>query len=178
MIETRTTGNLFDCGAQAIVNTVNCVGVMGKGIALQFKQRYPDMYVEYRKLCARKYIQTGKVWVWHEIPDCLCECDFDAHDQGLWCACGCEHYQTSQINEFIINFPTKDDWRNGSKLEWIAAGLDDLKDRLKSGLLIKSLAMPALGCANGGLNFVDVKALVYDRLQELDNIHVILFEPQ
>jgi O-acetyl-ADP-ribose deacetylase (regulator of RNase III) len=196
MVEVRKSGDLFDCGAHAIVNTVNCVGVMGKGIALEFKKRYPAMFTEYAKLCRRKYIHTGTMWVWHEIPLCACGHAQEAHsghtvqiepgdkylifpkpvpDFCSQCIGGCQHW--TPVNEYIINFPTKEDWRNPSKLEWIAAGLDDLREHAKMDYNIRSLAMPALGCSNGGLNFVDVEALVRDKLQELD-INVILFEPQ
>ena len=195
MIETRQTGNIFDCGAHAIVNTVNCVGVMGKGIALEYKNRYPAMFTEYAKLCKRSYIKPGKMWVWHEVPLCKCGHEEIAHRGHTYqidehrlpmhppipdfCAVclgiTCPHW--SPVNEYIVNFPTKQDWRNPSQLEWIAAGLDDLKTYVTMDLPIRSLAMPALGCANGGLKFVDVQALIYDKLQGID-VSITLFEPQ
>lgn len=148
MVELRR-GDLFESGAEAIVNTINCVGVMGKGIALLFKQRYPDMFRTYVKYCNKKLIRVGKMWVWHTgEPD----------------------------YRYIFNFPTKDDWRNPSKLEWISSGLDDLKNCVIM-MGVESIAMPALGCTNGGLNFGDVRALVEEKLNDLE-IPVILFEPQ
>ena len=194
MIETRKSGDIFTCGAHAIVNTVNCVGVMGKGIALEYKTRYPAMFMEYAKLCHRDRIQTGKMWLWHEVPVCRCGHVYESHSGHTFmcdefkrplgpipdfCACctgdrACAHW--SPVNEYIVNFPTKQHWRNPSQMEWIASGLDDLRSYVTMGMF-KSLAMPALGCSNGGLKFVDVQALIYDKLQELD-IPIILFEPQ
>lgn len=182
MIETRQTGNIFDCGAHAIVNTVNCVGVMGKGIALEYKNRYPAMFTEYAKLCKRSYIKPGKMWVWHEVPFCKCGHELEIHDDRVYddpeeygCVCGCMKF--TPVNEYIINFPTKQDWRNPSQLEWIAAGLDDLKTYVTMDLPIRSLAMPALGCANGKLSFKDVLSLIQTKLGDL-TIPVIVFEPQ
>ena len=168
MIEHRTSGDIFDAGTQAITNTINCVGVMGKGLALQFKQRYPEMFREYAKLCRRKYIQVGKVWIWHEIPVCICG-SYATHPTDT-----CE--QWTPINEYIVNFPTKDDWRNASKLEWIAAGLDDLRTCVTLGSIV-SLALPALGCQNGGLRFDDVQKLIHEKLDDL-SIPIVLYEPQ
>lgn len=154
MIELRSEGSLFEAGAQAIVNPVNCVGTMGAGLAAEFKRRYPAMYKEYAKLCKKSYIKIGKVWVWHEHEK---PCNEEP--------CG-----------YVINFPTKDDWRRPSKLEWIASGLDDLAEcATMNG--IKSIAVPALGCGYGGLDFELVKKLVYEKLDGLPT-HIILFEPQ
>lgn len=86
--------SLLESNAQTVVNTVNCVGVMGKGIAAAFKQRYPDMFRSYRKLCNEKKLAPGKLWLWQ--------------NEAQW----------------VLNFPTKNHWRNGSRLEWIEAGLE------------------------------------------------------
>ena len=153
MIELRK-GDLFDSGAQVLVNTVNCVGVMGKGIALEFKERYPDMFKEYAKLCRRNYIKVGKVWIWHEH-------DLPCHDERC---------------RYVFNFPTKEHWRNPSKLEWISSGLDDLKYRVIM-LEVESIAIPALGCANGGLDWNDVRPVIESKLNDLE-IPVYLYEPQ
>lgn len=141
-----TKGDLFESGADALVNTVNCVGVMGKGIAKEFKRRYPEMFTEYAKLCKQDRIHIGEVWVWRED------------------------------SVYIVNFPTKNDWRNPSQLSWIVAGLDNLKKHVIMGE-ITSLAMPALGCQNGGLNFIDVRKIVEDALGDVP-VAVTLFEPQ
>ena len=147
MVEVRK-GDLFESGAYAIVNTVNCVGVMGKGIALEFKQRYPAMFLPYVGAC-RQGLKPGQIFAW---------------DTG-----------STAFPRVIFNFATKDHWRNPSKLEWIAKGLDDLKDRVIMG--VESLALPALGCTNGGLRFEDVRALIQEKLNDLE-IPVILYEPQ
>ena len=93
-------GDLFEDGSEAIVNTVNCVGVMGKGVALQFKRRFPGNYKAYRAACARGEVRTGRMFVF---------------DNG-WLSCP----------KWIINFPTKRDWRENSDIDYIASGLDDL----------------------------------------------------
>lgn len=149
MIELRT-GNLFDADTEVLTNTVNCVGVMGKGIALEFKNRYPAMFELYRSACRKGGVQTGAMWIWN----------------------------TSTVTNprYIFNFPTKEHWRNPSKLEWISAGLDDLKIRVIM-LGVKSIALPALGCANGGLRFEDVRELIFEKLNDLD-ASVVLYEPQ
>jgi O-acetyl-ADP-ribose deacetylase (regulator of RNase III) len=150
MIEIRSTGSLFDAETHAIVNTVNCVGKMGRGIALEFKRRYPEMFKEYTRLCKKGFIQVGFMWFWRN-PE-------------------------PGNPRYVINFPTKEHWRNPSKLEWISAGLADLKNRVMM-MGIESLALPALGCANGGLNFEDVRPLIEEKLNDLE-IPVILYEPQ
>ena len=146
MIE-LTTGNLLDADAEALVNTVNCVGVMGKGIALEFKRRYPKMFSAYALACKRSEVQVGRMWVY-----------------------------TSTNAPTVICFPTKQHWRNPSQLEWITTGLDDLRSRVTMNG-IRSIALPALGCANGGLNFAEVKPLIYEKLNDLD-ARIILYEPQ
>lgn len=115
------TGNLFDSKAQTLVNTVNCVGVMGKGIALKYKTLYPDMFSEYVKLCDKKLIQVGKLWL-YKSPD-----------------------------KWVLNFPTKDDWRKDSKVEYLIMGLEKfVATHQQKG--IKSIAFPLLGASNGGLD--------------------------
>lgn len=130
MVEYRR-GDLFTSGAVALVNTVNCVGVMGKGIAEQFKMRYPRMFVDYKYRCNRGLVTPGFM---------------DIHKDGdIW----------------IINFPTKNDWRNPSQLIWIQNGLVELK-RAVNSIGLPSIAIPALGCSNGGLNWADVKPLIHN----------------
>jgi len=122
---TYIEGDLFNSKCEYVICTVNCIGVMGKGIALEFKKRYPEMYLAYREACDKGEVKIGKMWVWNNI----------------------------------INFPTKDDWRNPSKLEYIKAGLLDLKVVVRERG-IKSLGMPKLGCSNGKLTWEDVKKLI------------------
>lgn len=120
-------GNLLEDEAEALVNTVNCVGVMGKGIALQFKLAFPEVFSEYEKACRREEVQPGKM---HVVSTKLL---FNP--------------------KYVINFPTKRHWKNKSRMEDIEAGLVDLIKVVKE-LEIKSIAIPPLGCGNGGLNWV------------------------
>jgi O-acetyl-ADP-ribose deacetylase (regulator of RNase III) len=117
----------------AIVNTVNCVGVMGKGIALQFKNKWPANFTAYAAACKAGQVRPGRMLV------------FDSG--GL------------VKPNFIINFPTKDHWRGSSKIDFIRDGLVDLVAQVKR-LRIRSIAVPPLGCGNGGLNWADVRPLI------------------
>ncbi|MBX9772071.1 MAG: macro domain-containing protein [Candidatus Obscuribacterales bacterium] len=149
MIEV-TFGNLLERDAEALINTVNCVGVMGKGIALQFKRAYPENFKAYELACKHKEVQIGKMFV----------------------------YSTgSFVNpRFIINFPTKDHWRSPSKIEYIEKGLDDLVQWLEEHK-IHSVAMPPLGCGNGGLEWMEVYQLVVKAFEKNPEIKVYLFSP-
>jgi O-acetyl-ADP-ribose deacetylase (regulator of RNase III) len=148
------SGDLFTAGTEALICTVNCVGVMGRGIALEFKERYPDMFAEYVKLCKRGHIQVGFMWFWLNPH-------FHSYLDGP---------------RYVINFPTKENWRNPSKIEWISAGLADLRNRVTM-LGIESIAIPALGCSNGKLSWTDVRPLIMEKLNDLE-ISIILYEPQ
>jgi O-acetyl-ADP-ribose deacetylase (regulator of RNase III) len=145
------SGDLLKEDTEAIVNTVNCVGVMGKGIALQFKQRWPQNYKAYAAACRRHEIKLGKMFI---------------YDLGEW-ACP----------RFLINFPTKKHWRGDSKLEYINSGLHDLVAQVER-LGIKSLALPPLGCGNGGLDWSIVKRSVFEAFRNNPDIQVDLFEPK
>ena len=138
-------GNLFESDCQTLVNTVNRNGVMGKGIALQFKQKYPELFNEYKLACKRKQIYIGgDLWVYDFI----------------------DMYKARKI----LCFATKEDWWNSSKLVWIERGLNIFSQCYK-GLGITSIAWPKLGCNNGGLNWeTDVKPLM---IKYLDNIDII-----
>ena len=116
MIEVRK-GDLFASEAQAIVNTVNCVGVMGKGIALEFKKRYPEMYSEYALLCRREYIETGRVWIWHHLKKCESCNGFGHTDNHVTGRVECSECEGTgcEYPLFVVNFPTKKDWRNPSR---------------------------------------------------------------
>lgn len=146
-------GNIFSEPVQALVNTVNCVGVMGKGIALAIKDKYPENYIEYKKLCKRKLLKPGTMFIYHQ-----------------------KNFFNSDNIEYIINFPTKNHWRNKSKIEYISLGLDGfIKDIIR--LNIKSVAIPPLGCGNGGLDWKDVKKIIYDKLSNVKEVNFIVFEP-
>ena len=137
-------------GVDAIVNTVNCVGVMGKGIALQFKNKWPDNFVQYHAACKADAVRLGKM---------------NVYDAGAYAQ-----------PHFIINFPTKDHWRGNSKLSFIQDGLQDLVSQVKA-LDIRSIAIPPLGCGNGGLDWQDVRPLIEEAFAALPDVDVRLFEP-
>jgi len=139
-------GNLFDSRAQTLVNTVNCVGVMGKGIALEFKRRYPEMFRDYQRRCAKGEVRLGRPYLYRQLT-------------GPW----------------ILLFPTKDHWRSVARLENIVAGLEYLKAHYREWG-IASLAVPPLGCGQGGLDWSIVGPTLFNHLQEL-HIPVELYAP-
>jgi len=143
-------GNLLEANTEAVVNTVNTVGVMGKGIALMFKEAFPANFRAYESACKRKEVQVGRMFV-TENP---------TFDGPRW----------------IINFPTKKHWRQPSKIEWITEGLQDLKSVIEE-LKIRSIALPPLGSGNGGLDWCDVKPEIELALGELEDVEVVVFEP-
>lgn len=130
-------GNLFESKCSTIVNTINCVGVMGKGIALEFKKRYPEMFMEYVLKCNRNDVKPGEPYV----------------------------YQNADGTS-ILNFPTKDHWRSPSKLSYVIDGLDWFVENYEI-YNIKSIAFPPLGCGNGGLAWNMVGPIMYQKLHEL-----------
>lgn len=141
------TGNILNSDAEALVNTVNCEGYMGKGIAYQFKLKYPDNNEAYKKACNRNEVKTGKILVYQEKE------------------------------KTIINFPTKDKWRKNSKYSYIENGMKDLISRLPD-LNLKSVAIPPLGCGNGGLEWDRVREILLKYIQEVSNIYdFIIYEP-
>ena len=145
-----TAGNLLQTEAKALVNTVNCVGFMGKGVALQFKQAFPDNYEAYRKACEAGEVQPGRMFI----------------------------YETGRVVApfYIINFPTKRHWRGPSRMEDIDAGLAALVADVKR-LGIHSIAMPPLGCGLGGLDWNEVRPRIERAFAELPNVQVLLFPP-
>jgi O-acetyl-ADP-ribose deacetylase (regulator of RNase III) len=149
MIE-YTKGNLLEANAEALVNTVNCVGVMGKGIALQFKQAFPENFTQYQKACNAELLKPGKMLTY-----------FTGSLFGL---------------KYIINFPTKRHWKGKSQLEDIDLGLKSLVEEVRQ-LEIKSIAIPPLGCGNGGLNWNDVKQRIEAAFLALPDVAVYLYEP-
>ncbi len=145
------TGDMFMQQADAIVNAVNCSGVMGAGIAEMFKDKYPNMFDEYLKACKNKTMRIGKIQV----------------------------YELTEGNDnfnYILNFPTKDEVQFKSKLGYIIEGLKDLK-RIIIELDLDSIIIPALGCGYGGLSWGDVKPLIFEYLSDLD-IEIYLYEPK
>ena len=144
------TGNILESEAQALVNTVNTVGVMGKGIALQFKKAFPSNYKAYSKACKNNEIVIGKLFV--------------TTDQNI-----------TNGEKIIINFPTKKDWRKPSEYSYIEEGLDDLIKIIETWQ-IKSLAIPPLGSGNGGLEWESVKKIIAKKLGFL-NTEIFVYEP-
>ncbi len=132
-----TIGNIFESKAQVLVNTVNCVGVMGKGIAAEFKKRYPLMFKDYSERCASHSITAGQ-----------------------------PYYYSDLTGASVINFPTKDHWRSPSQLSYIIDGLDWFVNNYEK-LKIKSVAFPPLGCGNGGLSWDTVGPIMYQKLNNL-----------
>lgn len=135
----------------AIVNTVNCVGVMGKGIALQFRNKWPENYRAYEMACKAKQVRPGRMFVF---------------DSGALVK-----------PNFIVNFPTKDHWRGKSRIEYIRDGLVDLVAQIRR-LGIRSIAIPPLGCGNGGLDWAEVKPLIESAFADLPEVAVRLFPPE
>lgn len=149
MIE-YVTGDFFDYDADIRINTVNCVGVMGAGVALEFKNRYPEMFKEYVKVCKRGEIEPGKPHLWEEYD--------------LFSRC------------MIINLPTKIHWRNPSEYEYIEKDLVWLREYLKDMPEEIKVTLPALGCGHGGLDWNVVKKQIEHYLGDL-KVKILLFDP-
>lgn len=144
-------GNLLDAEVEAVVNTVNTVGVMGKGIALMFKEAFPENYRQYQAAVKRGEVEIGRMFV-------------------------VERSALTGGPRWIINFPTKRHWRANSRLEWIEAGLEDLR-RVVVERGIRSIAVPPLGCGNGGLDWADVRPRIERALGVLPGVDVVLYGP-
>ena len=142
-------GNIFNSKAQTLVNTINCVGVMGKGIALVYKLRYPLMFDIYKQYCTSKSIGIGKLWL----------------------------YKGQQDAPWVLNFPTKYHWKYPSKINWIEKGLQKFVETYeKKG--ISSIAFPLLGTQNGGLDTNEVRKLMDDYLGKCEiDIEIYDYDP-
>jgi O-acetyl-ADP-ribose deacetylase (regulator of RNase III) len=147
---TFTEGNLLEADAEALVNTVNTVGVMGKGVALMFKDAFPENFKAYQRACKEKHVRLGEMFV-TEREDLLGP-------------------------KWIINFPTKGNWKYPSQIKWIEDGLADLV-RVIAEKGIGSIAIPPLGSGNGGLNWTEVRPLIEKALGSLKNVNVVVYEP-
>ena len=146
MLEYELGKNIMDSEAQCIVNTVNCEGVMGKGLAYSFKKAYERNFNEYEKACKDGRLKIGEILPYEE--------------EG----------------KIIINFPTKNKWREKSRIEYIVTGLDKLAEYIvEKG--IKSIAIPPLGCGNGGLEWSKVKGIIEDKLGSIEGCVITLYEP-
>lgn len=144
------TGDILAEDADALVNTVNCVGVMGRGIALQFKNAFPGNFEAYARACRHDEVQPGRMFV----------------------------FETGQLTHprYIINFPTKRHWRGKSRMEDIEAGLKDLHTVIRDKHL-RSIAIPPLGSGLGGLNWNDVRPRIEQALRDLAEVRVVIFQP-
>ncbi|WP_027216582.1 macro domain-containing protein [Butyrivibrio fibrisolvens] len=142
-----TTGNIFESEADCLVNTVNCEGYMGKGIAYQFKLRYPENNKDYIRACKNGELQIGSL------------------------------HSYTEDGKLIVNFPTKDKWREKSQMSYVQIGLD-LLVLLIQEKGVKSVALPPLGCGNGGLVWDEVKAIIKEKMSRVSNVcDVIVYEP-
>lgn len=139
-------GNLFESSAEALVNTVNCVGIMGKGIAYQFRRAYPNMHADYVARCKRGDVRLGQV------------------------------YGYKEGGKLIVNFPTKQHWKSNSRLPDIASGLQSLRELIEAER-IASIALPPLGCGNGGLDWREVKPVIEEALWGIEGVAIQVFEP-
>lgn len=139
--------NIIHSDAEALVNTVNCEGVMGKGIALLFKNNFPDNYFYYRDACRKGQVRIGGM--------------FTQQEKGKW----------------IINFPTKTTWRLNSDYAYIKEGLISLSNTLY-WLNVKTIAIPALGCGNGGLDWNIVKPMIIEMLNDHPEIKATIYDPR
>lgn len=147
---TYKQGNILFEQTDAIINTVNCVGVMGRGIALQFKKSYPDNFKAYKQACDKGEVQPGKMFI----------------------------YSLGSLfsPKYIINFPTKRHWKGKSNIKDIQSGLLALKNDIQT-LEIKSIAIPPLGCGLGGLNWQDVKQMIENTFKDINDVNFIVYEP-
>ena len=145
-----TQGNLLEARVDAVVNTVNTVGVMGKGIALMFKERFPENYKAYAAACKAEAVRVGQMFVTASVE--------------------------LEGPRWIINFPTKQQWYQPTRLEWVRSGLVALKNVIREKQ-IKSIALPPLGCGNGGLDWAVVRPLIEATLNDLSGVEVLIFEP-
>ena len=143
-------GNLLEADAHALVNAVNTEGVMGKGIALMFKEAFPENFKQYRAACKAGQVEIGRMFVTerHELIG----------------------------PKWIINFPTKKHWRQPSKLDWIVEGLADLRRTIEERS-IRSIAIPPLGCGNGGLDWRHVRHEIEASLGSLSTVDFLVYEP-
>lgn len=146
---TFTTGDILDADADALVNTVNCVGIMGRGIALQFKNKFPGNFKAYAAACDRHEVQPGKMFV----------------------------HETGKLSpRYIINFPTKRHWKGKSRVEDIETGLEDLV-RVIGQFKIRSIAIPPLGSGLGGLDWDNVRPKIVQALESASDVVAMIYEP-
>ena len=142
-------GDILTADVEALVNAVNCIGVMGRGIAVQFRKAFPANYEAYKAACGRGEVRPGKLFI----------------------------YELGRLTNprHIINFPTKDHWKDDSRMEYIDSGLEALVREVRR-LGIRSIAIPPLGCGLGGLRWSDVRPRIGAALEALPEVHALVFE--
>jgi O-acetyl-ADP-ribose deacetylase (regulator of RNase III) len=143
-------GDILQAEVEALVNTVNCVGIMGRGIALQFRKEFPENYKAYKKVCDQGELRPGKMFI----------------------------FRLNQLQNprYVINFPTKRHWKGKSRIEDIRAGLAALAEEVR-GRGIKSVAVPPLGCGLGGLSWSQVRPMIEEAFRSLSDVKVVVYEP-
>lgn len=144
----KPTDSIFESGAEALVCPVNCVGVMGAGLAKEFKRRFPNYYFDYMIACNNRQLEFGTL-----------------HARAI-------------VNTLIISFPTKYHWKEKSDIATIKSGLKTLKRKAYIRDGVKSIAIPALGCGLGGLDWNDVRPLIEEAFKDLPNVRVMLYPPK
>jgi O-acetyl-ADP-ribose deacetylase (regulator of RNase III) len=150
MIKCIKGGDILQSDCQAIINTVNTKGVMGKGLALLYRKKYPDMFTVYRRACLDNKVKTGSMHLW----------------------------KVSNQDKWVVNFPTKDHWRQPSQMEWIISGLQNLVEVVKEKGFT-SIAIPPLGCGLGGLHWYLVKKEILKVCEEsFTDLRVEIYEPE
>lgn len=154
MTITFKSGDMFAEPVEALVNTVNCVGVMGKGVALEFKKRWPENFKVYKEACLAKRLRPGGLLIYDN-----------------------RQLLSGDGPRYLVNFPTKDHWRSPSKLSFIEDGLEALAAEIQEHG-ITSIALPPLGCGNGGLDWSVVKPMIADKLGALGNVEIVVFSPK
>lgn len=147
MIE-EIKGDLLKAEAEALVNPVNCVGTMGKGLALEFRGEFPENYDLYREACGRGEVRIGEMFVYET------------------------HFTV--LPKYVINFPTKQHWRNPSELRFIRLGMEALARAIRDRR-IKSVAIPRLGCGNGGLEWTHVKSIITASMEPFQKVRVLIY---
>lgn len=154
MISFIKNGDIFQADAQALVNPVNCAGTMGNGLALAFKKMFPNNEMFYRQECYQNRLDVGIVF-----------------------GCQDRRYRGAFATPvWIINFPTKLHWKNPSQLHYIEYGVEAMKEFIaEKGLT--SVAIPALGCGKGGLDWKEVKEILKERLSPVKNVNFLIYEP-
>lgn len=147
MIEYKKDGNIFDTTCDFIVNPVNCVGIMGAGLAAEFKKRYPDMLADYVQVCRNQLLAPGKMHVFMVLP-----------------------------GKYVVNLPTKIHWQSPASISIVEIGVNVLADFVENTNLVRSIAIPKLGCGLGGLSWHKVKPIIVGRFSSLGSVYTEIYE--